>query len=149
MFTIKLGEDQTLLNDAISVHQGIPEFQYNSTIREQFLERLERVRRSIILVAYVDQCPAGYVIGYERYNSYYIWLAGVLPVYRRQGILVQLFKHVEQWAQDQQYHSLTIKTRNCFKSMLLFLIVHDFKLIDIDKRDSVESHRLMLRKELE
>ena len=148
MLSVKVAEDRSLLDDALSVHRGIPEFQHDPHIRDQWLERLDQVQQSIFLVAYVDQCPAGYLIGYERYNSYYIWLAGVLPSYRRQGLLVQLLQPLEQWAIQKQYPSLTIKTRNSFKSMLLFLIVHDFKLIDIDKRDSVDSHRLVLKKEL-
>ncbi len=98
----------------------------------------------MILVACIDNQPIGYLMGYERYSSFYIWLVGVLPSHRRQGILVQLMNRVEKI----NYNSLTIKTRNSFKSMLLFLIAHDFKLIEIDKRNSVDTHRLILEKQL-
>jgi len=141
-------ENLFLFNDAFSIHQQIPEFQIDSTTREQLVERINNVKHPLIMVAYVDNQPVGYLMGYERYSSFYIWLAGVVPSHRRQGILVQLMKRIEQSAMKTNYNSLTIKTRNSFKSMLIFLISHDFKLIEIDKRHSVDSHRLILEKQL-
>jgi len=141
-------ENLSLFDDAFSIHQQIPEFQIDSTTYDQLLERIKNVKHPLIMVAYVDNQPVGYLMGYERYSSFYIWITGVLPSHRRQGILVQLMNRVEQSAVNRNYHSLTIKTRNSFKSMLIFLISHDFKLIDIDKRHSVDSHRLILEKQL-
>jgi len=141
-------ENLSLFDDAFFIHQQIPEFQIDSTTYDQLLERIKNVKHPLIMVAYVDNQPVGYLMGYERYSSFYIWITGVLPSHRRQGILVQLMNRVEQSAVKRNYHSLTIKTRNSFKSMLIFLISHDFKLIDIDKRHSVDSHRLILEKQL-
>jgi len=144
MVLIEIRENLSLLNDAFSIHQQIPEFQIDSTTYNQLIERINNVKHPLIFVAYVNHQPVGYLIGYERYSSFYIWLVGVLPSHRRQGILVQLMNRVEKI----NYNSLTIKTRNSFKSMLLFLISHDFKLIEIDKRHSVDAHRLILEKQL-
>jgi GNAT superfamily N-acetyltransferase len=146
MVAIEIREGLSLFNDAFSLHQQIPEFQIDASTRDQLTERINSVKEALILVAYVDNQPAGYLMGYERYSSYYIWIAGVLPNYRREGIFVQLMNRVEQWALKKNYKSLTIKTRNSFKSMLLFLVSHDFKFIDIDKRDSTNNHRLILEK---
>jgi GNAT superfamily N-acetyltransferase len=148
MVFIEIRENLSLFDDAFSIHQQIPEFQINSTARDQLTERIHNAKHPLILVAYVDNQPAGYLIGYERNSSFYIGLAGVLPNYRRLGILVQLMNRTEQWAVKENYNSLTIKTRNCFKSMLIFLISRHFKLIDIDKRHSVDEHRLILEKDL-
>jgi GNAT superfamily N-acetyltransferase len=146
MVTIDIREGLSLFHDAFSVHQQIPEFQIDSTTYNQLTERINNVKQALIFVAYIDNLPVGYLMGYERYSSFYIWLAGVLPSHRRERIFVQLMDRVEQWATKKNYNSLTIKTRNYFKSMLLFLISHDFKFIDIDKRDSINNHRLILEK---
>jgi GNAT superfamily N-acetyltransferase len=148
MVSIEIREDLSLFNHAFSVHQQIPEFQTDSTTYNELNERINNVKHPLILVAYVDNQPVGYLIGYERYSSFYIWITGLLPNYRRQGIFVQLMDQVEQWAIKESYKSLTIKTRNCFKSMLRFLISNDFKLIDIEKKHSVDTHRLILEKQL-
>ncbi|CAF3637178.1 unnamed protein product [Rotaria sp. Silwood1] len=148
MTLVDIRENLSLFDDAFSIHQQIPEFQIDSTTYNQLIERINNVKHPLILVAYIDNQPVGYLMGYERYSSFYIWIVGVLPNHRRQGILVQLMNRTEQWAMKEKYKSLTIKTRNSFKSMLLFLISHDFKLIDIDKRQSVDTHRLILEKQL-
>lgn len=148
MISIDLQENLSLFDQAYSIHQQIPEFHIDSTTYSQLNERINHVKNPLILIAYIDHQPVGYLIGYERYSSFYIWLAGVLPSHRRHGIFVQLIDRIEKWAKERNYEKLTVKTRNSFKSMLLFLISHDFKLIDIDKRNSVDTHRLLLEKSL-
>ena len=146
MVVTDIREGLNLFDQAFSIHQQIPEFQINSTTYQQLIERINYVKQPLIFVAYVEDQPVGYLMGYERYDSFYIWLAGVLPNHRREGVFVQLMNAIEQWAMKKNYRLLTTKTRNCFKSMLLFLIAHDFKLSGIDKRDSIDSHRLLLEK---
>lgn len=146
MVLIDIREGLDLFDQAFSLHQQIPEFQIDSTTYQQLIERINHVKQPLIFVAYVDDQPVGYLMGYERNDSFYIWLAGVLPNHRREGVFVQLMNAIEQWAMKRNYRLLTIKTRNCFKSMLLFLIAHDFKLSGIDQRDSIDSHRLLLEK---
>lgn len=141
-------EGLALFEPAVTVHEQIPEFEHSSESRAQLLERIHTVKHPLILVAYTDEQPVGYVIAHERDGSFYIWLAGVLPTYRRHGVLSQLMTRAEQWARQANYTSLTIKTRNRFKSMLLFLIARDFKIVDVDKRHSSDSHRLLLEKAL-
>ena len=145
---VKLAEDLSLFEQVFSLHQQIPEFDVDSAMREQMIHRLHQVKHPITLVAHHENHPVGYLVGYERYSSYYIWLAGVLPASRRQGVLAQLLARMEQWATEHKFRALTIKTRNRFKSMLLFLIAKDFQLIDIDKRESTDQHRLILEKKL-
>lgn len=146
MVIVDIREGFDLFDQAFSIHQQIPEFQIDSTTYQQIFERINHVKHPLIFVAFIADQPVGYLMGYERDNSFYIWLAGVLADHRREGIFVQLMKAIEQWAMKRNYRLLTIKTRNCFKSMLLFLIAHDFKLTGIDRRDSIDSHRLLLEK---
>ena len=148
MLDVNIRESLALFDDAFVVHRQLPEFQVDVGTRETLLERINNVKRPLILVAYVNNQPVGYLMGYERYAAFYIWLAGVLPAARRQGLLAQLIARVEQWACANDYRSLVIKTRNSFKAMLVFLVRHDFKLIDLDKRESVDTHRLVLEKQL-
>lgn len=144
----EIRESLSLFDDAFFIHRQIPEFQTDLTTRQELIERINNAKHPLIVVAYVDNQPVGYLMGYERYSSFYIWLTGVLPSHRRHGIHSKLVNRAEQLAKDANYTSLSVKTRNCFKSMLLFLISNDFKLIDMEKKHSADSHRLILEKQL-
>ena len=149
IMSIEIKESLSLFDQAHSIHQQIPEFQNQSSTYDELLVRINKAKHPLVLVAYADNQPVGYLMGYERYQgSFYIWLAGVLPSHRRHRILDRLVKQTEQWANKANLRSLNVKTRNRFKSMLLFLISHDFKLIDIDKKQSVDDHRLIFEKQL-
>jgi GNAT superfamily N-acetyltransferase len=148
MTCVEIRDGSTLFEQAFAIHRQIPEFDIQSTAQEQLHERIRSAKQPLILVANIDDQPAGYLMGYERNGSFYVWLAGVLPAYRRHGVLAQLMTRTEQWARTANYTSLTIKTRNRFKSMLLFLLSRDFKIVDVDKRESPDSHRLLLEKTL-
>lgn len=146
MVLVDIRQGLDLFDQAFFIHRQIPEFQIDSNTYQQLTDRIKHVQQLLIFVAYANEEPVGYLMGYERNESFYIWLAGVLPSHRREGVFVQLMNAIEQWAIERNYRLLTIKTRNCFKSMLLFLISHDFKLSEIDKRHSIDSHRLILEK---
>ena len=146
MVLVDIREGLELFDQAFAIHRQIPEFQIDSNTYQQLTERINHVQQPLIFVAFVNEQAVGYLMGYERNDSFYIWLAGVLSSHRREGVFVQLMNAIEQWAMKRNYRLLTIKTRNCFKSMLLFLISHDFKLSEIDQRESIDSHRLLLEK---
>lgn len=143
-----LCEDFSLSKDAFRVYCEMNEFCEEKENYDQWIERLKSSKKILFIVSYVNEEPVGFLIGYERFSSFYIWLAGVLVDFRRQKIFSDLFERCERWSIEKNYKSLFVKTRNCFKSMLIFLIKNDFKLFDVDKRDSIETHRLILTKSL-
>lgn len=100
----------------------------------------------LILVAYVNEQPAGFKVGYLKEDYFYSWMGAILPAYRRLQLATQLAKAQEGWAKQQGYPHVTFKTRNHLKPMLLFAIKRGFHILAIEERKSIEEYRILLRK---
>jgi len=135
------------LDTLMDLYVRMPEFSQSADL-SVWQSRLEN-RQIHPLVAYVDGKPAGFKLGYALSDRvFYSWLGGVLPEYRRLGIAQQLLSAQEEWAQRQGYQQINVKTRNQFRGMLLMLIKNNYQLVEIEKADIPESHRLLLEKPL-
>ena len=93
---------------------------------------------------------AGYLIAYDRYNdgSFYCWMAGVIPAYRRAGALRALMTALEGHARARGHTTLRIKTRNDKTAMLRWLVANGYMFTAIDARTPLSDTRLHLRKEI-
>ncbi len=131
---------------AVAVNATITEFEprYN---KEYFQERLEG-KDSLVLVAYVENQPAGYMVSYKKYddNSFYCWMAGVNPAFRRLGILHKLMQGLFDWAEKHDYKKITIKTRNNRREMLSYLVRAGFNFTEVQPRTPIEDNRILLEK---
>lgn len=136
------------LDEALRVDANIPEFRNHYT-KGSYVERLG-VHKHLILTAYVDDQPAGYKIGYDRYGdgSFYSWMGGVLLAYRKQGVAQELQNYMERWCKEQGYTSIKLKTRNRYKNMLRFALKNNFNILDIKKDDNILDNRFLLEKQL-
>lgn len=102
------------IEEVLKVHKNIPEF-YDTIPEKEYFENRYKGREKLIIVAYYDGIPVGYIIGYDKFQdnkSFYCWMAGVDVNYRRLGILTHLMDYQTNWAKDKGYHILKIKTRN-------------------------------------
>lgn len=140
--TIKEGT----IDQVIALSKAIPSF-VGPPERAEYENRLLGVPH-LILVAYYEGQAAGFKVGYERSNYFYSWMGGVLPDFRRLGIARALADYQEEWAKRNQYFSITFKTRNQHKAMLLFAIKNGFDIIDFEEKESVATNRIWLRKTL-
>ncbi len=141
MIKIKTG----LLRDAVDMSQQIPEFTSPYSGNE-FAARLQG--NHLILTAYIKGRPAGFKIGYDRFNdgSFYSWIGGVLPEFRRNGAAGALAEHQEMWAKEQGYRSIKLKTRNKHKAMVAFSLKRGFVITgEIPKIPAAET-RLWMKK---
>lgn len=102
----------------------------------------------LILAAYDGDKPAGFKAGYERDGYFYSWMGGVLPAYRKKGIAQALADAQENWAREQGYNSITFKTRNVHKAMLIFALGNGFDIIAVEEREEAAANRIWLRKVL-
>ena len=86
------------LDDAVMVSANVPEFDDPYEIPE-YSKRLSSTTH-LILTAYDDHNPIAFKIGYQRHpdGSFYSWMGGVLPNYRRKGIANNLADHQDIWA---------------------------------------------------
>ena len=134
------------ITQVVTLSQQIPEF-INPHPAEEYQKRLAN-RPHLILIAYVEDKPAGFKVGYEREDYFYSWMGAILPAFRRNNMATLLAEAQEDWAKRKGYPHVTFKTRNHLKPMLLFAIKRGFNILAVDKRDSIEDYRIILRKKL-
>jgi ribosomal protein S18 acetylase RimI-like enzyme len=100
------------------------------------------------IVAYVDDVPSGFLVGYDHWGdkTFYVWMAGVIPKYRHQGVLKELMNYQTDWSRFRGYHKLRIKTRNNRREMLGYLIKNDFNFVEVEPQPDVMDNRILLEK---
>ena len=130
----------------VAVSKRIPEF-INPPPAAEYEKRLGHVPH-LILVAYDGDRPVAFKVGYERDGYFYSWMGAVLPSYRRRSIALRLAEKQEEWARQQGYKSVTFKTRNQHKNMLLFALKRGFNVIGFKEKGDVLTNRIILRKVL-
>jgi predicted GNAT superfamily acetyltransferase len=102
----------------------------------------------LILVAYAGDLPVAFKVGYQQEDYFYSWLGGVLPDYRRRGLAKRLAVRQESWARAHAYTSITFKTRNQHKNMLIFALRNGFDIIGFREKETIAANRILLRKAL-
>lgn len=145
MLTIK----PATLTEAYQIHLQIPEFEDQVPL-SRFEEQLATSDQQQILIAYFNDQPAGYMVSYDRYKdgSIYCWMTGVLPAFRRHGILKNMMNELIRWAKAEGFKEMKIKTRNSRREMLGFLVKNGFDFLEIDQRKMLKDHRILLSKNL-
>ncbi|OCQ22682.1 GCN5 family acetyltransferase [Pseudoalteromonas luteoviolacea] len=123
-YQIELGT----LEELLEIEQQIPEFD-NPKVKDVIVERLHNCA-SLLLVAKIDGKPVAYKLGYEcAVNHFYSWLGAVIPEYRGVGIAQSLLNEQEKWCQEHGYHSISVKSMNRFRSMLMMLLKNNYRII--------------------
>lgn len=131
---------------AVAVSKRIPEF-HNPPEASEYEKRLNN-NPHLILVAFDGNRPVGFKVGYERDGEFYSWMGGVLPSYRRRSLALRLAEKQEEWARRKGYKSVTFKTRNQHKNMLLFALKRGFNVVGFKEKGDVMTNRILLRKVL-
>lgn len=141
--SIKIGK----LEDVLYVNEQIPEFDQRTTLEKLQYRLLNK--KYLLLVAYVDNTPIGYKLGYELCdNEFYSWLGGVASSYRKQGIAKKLRIKQEQWAIAHHYQSISVKSMNQYPAMLHMLIASDYKICGYQDNGSVDNSKIKFSKML-
>ncbi len=107
---------ETDLETAAAVHRQIPEFEPDYI--ERYYEAKAALNDPFIIVAYINSKPAGYMIGFNRSGSLYMWLAGVIPGYRRHHVFAYMTAALEHEAIRRQKARITVKTDERFPAMV-------------------------------
>ncbi len=141
-FTIQKGS----IEDIQKISLQIPEFEIPYS-DEKFKKRLSE-NKSLILIATHKGQHVGFKAGYERDNYFYSWIGGVLPKFRKKGIAKKLALYQEEWAKKEGFNYIVFKTRNRFKSMLLFGLTNGFNIIGFEPKDEELNYRIILKKVL-
>jgi len=138
--------EENRLEDVMLVLSQIPEFENipdAGSIQSQLNEKPH-----LILSASNETGPIGFKIGYEREGKFYSWLGAILPMYRNKGIASALADRQEEWAKNQGYTTIWMKTRNCFPEMMMMAVGRGFRIVGFDPREEVGQHRIVLEKSI-
>lgn len=138
------------IEEVLKVHKNIIEFDEMSSKKEVFEDRYKG-KQNLIIVAYYNDFPIGYIIGYDRFEdneSFYCWMAGVDVNYRRLGALKALMEYQIKWAKEKGYKKLKIKTRNNRREMLSFLVKNDFNFTSVEEKENIRENRINLEKDI-
>lgn len=103
------------------------------------LPTIEEIRKRVgdaeilSLVAVHDNELVGCKLGYSLDgDSFYSWLGGVLPDFRRLGVARQLMRFQEDWVNANGYTHLRVKSMNHYPNMLRFLISEGYQIVDLE-----------------
>lgn len=113
-----------------------------------WLEKLNSQEHMLIHVALVDDQVAGYKIGYGLDGqTFYSWLGGVRPNYRKLGIASELMRRQHVDLQALGYEVVRTKTMNKWRGMLLLNIQTGFDVLEteVDPRGQL---KIVLEKKL-
>ncbi len=136
------------INEAITISNQIPEFQ-DPYDREDYLLRLRG--DFLILVALVNKEPAGFKVGYDKFNSdsvFYSWFGGVRPEFRNIGLGSALQVQFERWCLDMNYSRIRFKTLNKHRNMIVFGIKHGFSIYDFKRDQNSDLSKIYFEKVL-
>jgi ribosomal protein S18 acetylase RimI-like enzyme len=130
------------------VHERIPEFPGKASL-DFYTERL-RHRLHLGLVAENDGELLGFKVGYQSDtpDTFYSWMGGVRPEFRKLGIANALADYQENWAKEKGFKAVYLKTRNRFPAMITFGLSRGFKIMEVIPKGGVEDYRVVMWKEL-
>lgn len=143
-FTIREASFEELL----WLHERIPEFPGKASL-DFYADRL-RHRLYLALVAEQEGELLGFKVGYqsEMPDTFYSWMGGVRPEFRKHGVADDLADYQEAWAREKGFKSIFFKTRNRFPAMICFGLSRGFRIIDVLPKGGVEDYRVVMGKEL-
>ncbi|CAM3788823.1 GNAT family N-acetyltransferase [Parendozoicomonas haliclonae] len=135
------------LDDVLQIDALIPEFDSRNT-RSKLEARLEG-KDSLALIATVDGQLAGYKLGYALSDTtFYSWLGGVAPAFRKHGIATQLRLHQEDWAKESGYTAIEVKSMNRFPAMLQLLISSGYQIVGYEEGAQLGDGKISFRKSI-
>ncbi|MFA0324343.1 GNAT family N-acetyltransferase [Vibrio splendidus] len=135
------------LEEVVSVVEQITEFARKESVAS-LSERLAG-KTSLILVAEEAGVLLGFKIGYELdENTFYSWFGGVSPLARNKGVAQAQLDAQEQWAQEQGYQQLKVKSRNLFPAMLRLLLRNGYLIEKLEEKEDINAHRIHFLKQI-
>ena len=133
--------------ECVYLSSKIPEF--NSPYKiEEYKKRC--TGKYLALIAEIDNQSVGFKIGYDRLNdgSFYSWMGGVLPKFRRMGVAYSLANFQEKWATNNKFSSILLKTRQKHDGMIAFSLNRGFIITEETQITPAEETRIWMQKSL-
>jgi len=138
---------ESAFQECVDLSSKIPEF--NSPYKiEEYKKRC--AGKYLVLIAEIDNQSVGFKIGYDRFNngSFYSWMGGVLPKFRRMGVAYSLANFQEKWATKNKFSSILLKTRQKYDGMIAFSLNRGFIITEETQITPAEETRIWMQKSL-
>ena len=71
-------------------------------------------------------------------------MGGVIPEFRRKGVLTKLMKYIKNWAKEKGYNKLTVKTWDKRRKILFYLIKHGFHFTKVEQHKDINKNKIFL-----
>lgn len=143
--TIKI--QTATIHDILTIDAQIPEFDGRNTPDK--VEARLHDKNALILSASEGGQLVGFKVGYELSKStFYSWIGGVIPTLRQQGIADQLRIYQENWAYQQGYRFIQVKSMNRYPAMLQFLISRGYQVVGYENSDTLTEDKIVFQKAL-
>ena len=117
---------------------------------KEFLQNRFRGRHNVsMLVAMLDERHVGFTIGFELMpTTFFSWMCGVLPDFRRLGIATQLIQGQQAWADDHHYAIIRFECQNQHRPMLHVAITEGYDLVGIRWDTATGNNVVIFEKDL-
>ena len=131
-----------IVNGMVTLHQSI------FGISDDLITRMANKPEILIDIGMDNSRVIGYKIGYQLdTHTFYSWLGGVDPNYRKQGIAAELMKQQHQTLKELGFKVVQTKTMNKWRSMLILNIKNGFDVIDTYTNEK-GLNKIILKKKL-
>lgn len=115
---------------------------FESFNAEKIISKFNYHSQFLILMAYFNEQPAGFKIGYGQDSElFYSWTGGVHPNFRKRGIAEALMQKQHEWCRKKNYKVIETRTRNKFPEMINLNLKHQFQIVgtftDTDKEPKI------------
>lgn len=113
-----------------------------------FIKRIQIKEDVISIIAYKGEEILGFKIGYKYdETTFYSWVGGVLPNYRRKGIAKKLAEIQEKRVREKGYVKIRTKSMNCYKPMILMNVKNGFDIVEVYTNEK-EQRKIIFEKEI-
>ncbi|MDT7831530.1 GNAT family N-acetyltransferase [Flavobacteriaceae bacterium S356] len=125
--------DQNILDALLHLYAEL----FEDAKLDFFVDRVQTKENLIIILCYHENELIGFKLGY-RYNdhTFYSWVGGVLPRFRKQGIAQKLMELQHSSAKKKGYQKARTKSMNRFKPMMILNLKNGFEIVKIYTNDS-------------
>lgn len=134
------------IEQAVELSKLTPEFD-DPYPKKEYEKRFSNIRHLILIAFYKDK-PVGFKAGYEIDGAFYTWMGGVIPDFRNKHIARKLAEKQQEWAKQNGFTKIKLKTRNKHKAMLHFSLSDGFHITGFEEKENINESNIILEKEL-